>query len=252
MEGGVVWVMQVKATAQVLEGYSTRGSESLWCGCHPTIDIVPGQNKPGTRKKTTLTLTEQTLLAGLGSGGMNGSYLAVAWLYKQYIKVEELGKQQRAIATYLDTVDKVLLGGRKGDLKGWASEQERVARREKGLRLSASAPLPDSDLSASSTEALESVGMVESMPGFSVTDQMFLRPLQKKDMVMSTAMDIKLRQRRRIPGRRAPLHSCTTHRAASHIPSLPPTRLTRSIRTSEYFIIWPIALHRVQDRGQTV
>jgi hypothetical protein len=114
--------------------------------------------------------------------------LAVAWLYKQDIKVEELGKQQSAsaIAKYLDTVDEVLFAGRKGDLRGWASEQERVARREKGLR--SSAPLPDSDLSASSTEALESVGMVESMPGLSVTDQMFLRPLQKKDTVMSTAM----------------------------------------------------------------
>jgi hypothetical protein len=73
MEGGVVWVMQVKATARVLEGCSTTGSESLWCGCHPTIDIVPGKNKPGTRKKTTLTSTEQTLVAGLGSDGMNGS-----------------------------------------------------------------------------------------------------------------------------------------------------------------------------------
>jgi hypothetical protein len=43
-----VWLMRVKATARVLEDYSTRGSnsESLWCGCHPTIDTVPGQNKP--------------------------------------------------------------------------------------------------------------------------------------------------------------------------------------------------------------
>jgi hypothetical protein len=66
-----------------------------------------------------------------GSYVMNGSYLAVAWLYRQYIKVEELGKQQSAIVTYLDTVDEVLFGGRKVNLKGWASEQERVARREK-------------------------------------------------------------------------------------------------------------------------
>jgi hypothetical protein len=89
-----------------------------------------------------------------------------------------------------------------------------VARREKGLR--SSAPLPDSVLpvSASYTEALESVGMVESMPSLSVMDRMVLRPLQKEDMVMSTAMvhqAIRLRRQRsptlgtaeRIPGRRA-------------------------------------------------
>jgi hypothetical protein len=57
--------------------------------------------------------------------------LAVAWLYKQYIKVEELGKQQSAIAKYLDTVDEVLFAGRKSDLRGWASEQERVSSSSK-------------------------------------------------------------------------------------------------------------------------
>jgi hypothetical protein len=41
-----VRVMRVKAVARVLvlEGYSMRGS--LWCGCHPTIDIVPGHTSP--------------------------------------------------------------------------------------------------------------------------------------------------------------------------------------------------------------
>jgi hypothetical protein len=39
-----VRVMRVKAAARVLEGYSTRGS--LWCGCHPTVDIVPGHTPP--------------------------------------------------------------------------------------------------------------------------------------------------------------------------------------------------------------
>jgi hypothetical protein len=94
--------------------------------------------------------------------------LGSGWLYKQDIKIEELGKQQSSIAKYLDTVDEVLFAGRKGDLRGWASEQERLARREKGRR--SSAPLPDSDLSAS-PEALGSAGMVESMPGLSVTDE---------------------------------------------------------------------------------
>jgi hypothetical protein len=95
--------------------------------------------------------------------------LGSGWLYKQDIKIEELGKQQSSVAKYLDTVDEVLFGGWKGDLRGWVSEQERVARREKGRR--SSAPLPDSDLSASPAEALGSAGMVESMPGLSVTDE---------------------------------------------------------------------------------
>jgi hypothetical protein len=95
--------------------------------------------------------------------------LGSGWLYRQDIKIEELGKQQGAIAQYLDTVDEVLFGGRKGNLRGWASEQERVARREKGRR--SSAPLPDSDLSAPPTEALGSAGMLESMQGLSVTDE---------------------------------------------------------------------------------
>jgi hypothetical protein len=47
-------------------------------------------------------------------------------------KIEELGKQQSSIAQYLDTADEVLFGGRKGDLRGWASEKERLAYREKG------------------------------------------------------------------------------------------------------------------------
>jgi hypothetical protein len=94
--------------------------------------------------------------------------LGSGWLYKQDIKIEELGKQQSSVAKYLDTVDEVLFGGWKGDLRGWVSEQERVAHREKGRR--SSAPLPDSDLSASPAEALGSAGMVESMPGLSITD----------------------------------------------------------------------------------
>lgn len=93
--------------------------------------------------------------------------LGSGWLYKQDIKIEELGKQQRAIAQYLDTVDEVLFRGRKGDVRGWASERERLARREKGRRSSA----PDSDFCASPAEALGTAGMVESMPGLSITDE---------------------------------------------------------------------------------
>ena len=82
-------------------------------------------------------------------------------LYKHDIKIEELGKQQSAIAKYLDTVDEVLFGARKGNnVRGWVSEQERVARREKGRRSS-----------RPPTEAVGSAIMVGSMPGLSVTDE---------------------------------------------------------------------------------
>ncbi len=39
-----VMPVRVKAATRVLEGYSTRGSP--WCGCHPTIDTVPGHTRP--------------------------------------------------------------------------------------------------------------------------------------------------------------------------------------------------------------
>ena len=95
--------------------------------------------------------------------------LGSGWLYRQDIKIEQLGKQQSVIAQYLDTVDEVLFSGKKGDIRGWTSERERVARREKGRR--SSVPFPDRDLSPSPAEALGSASMVESMQGLSVTDE---------------------------------------------------------------------------------
>ena len=56
------------------------------------------------------------------------------WLYKQDIKIGELRKQQSVIVQYLNTVDKVLFGGRKGDLRGvgvWAGTRG-FDGREKG------------------------------------------------------------------------------------------------------------------------
>jgi hypothetical protein len=122
--------------------------------------------------------------------------LGSGWLYKQDVKIEELGKQQSAIAKYLDTVDEILFGRRQGDLRGRASEQECLARREKG---------PGRRLSAS-PEALGSAGMWccwreplsqtlsqherrdPCRVSLSRMNQLYLRPLQKKNMVMSTAM----------------------------------------------------------------
>lgn len=95
--------------------------------------------------------------------------LGSGWLYKQDLKIEELEKQQGVVAQYLDTVDEVLFDGRKGDVRGWASEQERVARREKGRR--SGVPFPDSEFSASPVDAHRSVGLPDSLQDLAVTEE---------------------------------------------------------------------------------
>jgi hypothetical protein len=95
--------------------------------------------------------------------------LGSGWLYKQDLKIEELGKQQGVVAQYLDTVDEVLFGGKKGDVRGWASERERVARREKSRR--SGVPFPDSDFSVPPTEALGSAGVLRSIEDLAITEE---------------------------------------------------------------------------------
>jgi len=69
------------------------------------------------------------------SNGTNGPFvLGSGWFYRQGFNIEQLEKQQDsdAIAQYLDTVDEVLFGGSKGrGVRDWASERDRVDRREK-------------------------------------------------------------------------------------------------------------------------
>jgi hypothetical protein len=69
------------------------------------------------------------------SSGTNGSFvLGSGWFYRQGFNIEQLEKQQDSdtIAQYLDTVDEVLFGGSKGrGVREWASERDRVDRREK-------------------------------------------------------------------------------------------------------------------------
>ncbi|KAI9461406.1 hypothetical protein F5148DRAFT_1215302 [Russula earlei] len=93
--------------------------------------------------------------------------LGSGWLYKQDIKVEELEKQQDAVAHYLDTVDEVLFGGRKRGVRGWASEQE---GRGKGRRTSG--PLPDPNSTASTTDAVVSGGSSRHVASVDVLDVM--------------------------------------------------------------------------------
>jgi hypothetical protein len=67
-----------------------------------------------------------------GNDGTSGSYLAVASSTGRISRLRKLGKQESAIAQYLDTIDEVFFGGRKGDFMGWASEQEHRGKGQVG------------------------------------------------------------------------------------------------------------------------
>ena len=114
--------------------------------------------------------------------------LGSGWLYKQDLKIEQLGKQQDAVAQYLDTVDEVLFYGTKGGARGWASEMERVDSREKqerearGKVRKSSVPFPemDSTTSESTTEAVgggdsarrvASADMLDTLQDLSITEE---------------------------------------------------------------------------------
>ncbi len=112
--------------------------------------------------------------------------LGSGWLYRQDFKIEQLEKQQDAVARYLDIVDEVLFGGTKGSVRGWASERERVDRREKlerearGKGRKSTVPFPDLDSSASAAEAVgssssdrrvPSTDMLDAMPNIAVTEE---------------------------------------------------------------------------------
>jgi hypothetical protein len=106
--------------------------------------------------------------------------LGSGWLYRQDIKFEELGKQQGAVARYLDTVDEVLFGGSKGGgVRGWASERERTDRREKsereprskGRRSSAPLSYPDSTASPTVLVREASADALDAMQDLTITEE---------------------------------------------------------------------------------
>jgi hypothetical protein len=104
--------------------------------------------------------------------------LGSGWLYKQGLKIEDLGKQQRAVMQYLNTVDEVLFGGSKGGVRGWLREQERVAYKEKldrearGKGRRSSAPLPDPDSSVPNIETAGSGRSVRRVVSVNILDAM--------------------------------------------------------------------------------
>ena len=111
--------------------------------------------------------------------------LGSGWLYKQDLKIEQLGKQQDAVAQYLDTVDEVLFFGAKGGVRGWTSEKERVEKLEREARgkvRKSSVPFPEMDsvASESTTEAVgsgdsprrvASVNTLDTLQDLSITEE---------------------------------------------------------------------------------
>ncbi|KAI6141706.1 hypothetical protein BKA82DRAFT_162355 [Pisolithus tinctorius] len=68
--------------------------------------------------------------------------LGGGWLYKQDIRMQDLGKERDIVQRYVDLVDDVLFDGRKDGKRGWERARERVAKRDresrsKGRRVSA-------------------------------------------------------------------------------------------------------------------
>lgn len=55
--------------------------------------------------------------------------LGGGWLYKQDVKLVDLGKEQDVVRRYTDLVDDVLFGGTKNGKRGWEREGERSAKR---------------------------------------------------------------------------------------------------------------------------
>ncbi|KIN96740.1 hypothetical protein M404DRAFT_162355 [Pisolithus tinctorius Marx 270] len=68
--------------------------------------------------------------------------LGGGWLYKQDVRLQDLGKERDIVRRYVDLVDDVLFDGRKDGKRGWERARERVAKRDresrsKGRRVSA-------------------------------------------------------------------------------------------------------------------
>ena len=112
--------------------------------------------------------------------------LGSGWLYKQNLKIEDLEKQRGVIARYLDTVDEVLFGGSKGEVRGWVYEQERAARKEKPeretrgkgrrsiaplLNLVSAAPNTDTAASGHSARLAASGNILDTMRNLTLTEE---------------------------------------------------------------------------------
>lgn len=105
--------------------------------------------------------------------------LGGGWLYKQDVKLEDLGKERNTVKTYLDLVDEVLFGGEKEGKRGWERERERVARKEKSEAKARRVSAGDGDRFSSfqfprpiaMSRRVISTGMIDSMKSMALTEE---------------------------------------------------------------------------------
>lgn len=57
--------------------------------------------------------------------------LQSGWLYSQDLSLNDLEHERYILAHYVDTVDEVLFGGKKGGKRGWEMERAKLVRRER-------------------------------------------------------------------------------------------------------------------------
>lgn len=109
--------------------------------------------------------------------------LGSGWLYRQDMRMEELGREREVVKGYLDVVDKVIFGVREGEEReeerpvrgmerGWERERRRVMRpRSKGRRVSTGDGEGRSMAAAAGSRRRVSTSAVELLRGMSLTEE---------------------------------------------------------------------------------
>ncbi|KAF9240836.1 hypothetical protein BU15DRAFT_87418 [Melanogaster broomeanus] len=103
--------------------------------------------------------------------------LGGGWLYKQDVKLKDLGKEKEVVRRYVGLVDDVLFGGVKDGKRGWERERERAAKREgrvQNRRVSAgdvdTFRFPP-ETPRSGRRAVSSSGLLDSMRSMSLSEE---------------------------------------------------------------------------------
>ena len=105
--------------------------------------------------------------------------LGSGWLYKQDVRLADLGKEQDVVRRYIDLVDDVLFGGTKDGKRGWEREGERSAKkardgRGQNRRVSAgdvfTSQFPP-DAPRSGRRVVSTSGILDSMRSMSLSEE---------------------------------------------------------------------------------
>ncbi|KAI0338691.1 hypothetical protein BDW22DRAFT_1415373 [Trametopsis cervina] len=97
--------------------------------------------------------------------------LGGGWLYRQDIHRADLEKEREVIAKYLNAVDEVLFGGRKGGKRGWEQEREKAAKDRRGKNRRASAGDAQLVPSKRNDRRIVSTGMMDAMKAMVLTEE---------------------------------------------------------------------------------